>query len=73
MIELENKFHNTSIKVRAQEYNNYYYCISARVYRRADKELCGMSDCCCGGVDRNNTFYPCVDENQKVVLYKFSK
>ena len=45
-ITFTNDFHNTSINLHI--YNDYWV-LSARQARRAREELCGLSDCTCGG------------------------
>lgn len=43
-VELTNGFHHTSVRVRVRD----GWLLSASQRRRATRELCGMSDCCCG-------------------------
>lgn len=45
MITLRNDFHNTEAKVKV---NNGI--ISGSSLKRAEKKLCGMSDCACGNI-----------------------
>ena len=58
MITLENNFHGTTVKVRPRNVSQMdnpsllAFVLSDRQYKRADKALCGMKDCRCGGVDR---------------------
>lgn len=43
MITITNDFHNTEARVRGLE-------LSPATVRRVRRELCGISDCTCGGV-----------------------
>ena len=43
---MHNGFHNTSARVLVEP--RVGARVSARVMRRAGRDLCGMSDCCCG-------------------------
>jgi len=47
-ITLENDFHASSCVVMVDERGR----ISESAYKRANKLLCGVSDCCCGGINR---------------------
>ena len=54
-IEYRNSFHNTSVRVRVddaavcEDGNGLQARLSKSQQRRVERELCGMSDCCCGG------------------------
>ncbi len=54
IITLANDFHGSSVRVRV----DHTGLITPRQYRRADKALCGMSDCCCGGIHRDCSVEP---------------
>ena len=44
-LTLRNDFHNTEATVIVKD-----GVISAGSLKRAEKKLCGMKDCCCGGI-----------------------
>jgi len=46
-ITLRNSFHNTTARVRI--YPDTQTLLTASTVRRLRRELCGMSDCRCGG------------------------
>ena len=45
MVKLSNDFHKTVVRLNTTEGK----ALSQSQIRRARKELCGISDCCCGG------------------------
>ena len=45
-IILSNDFHNTRTEIRSGAYG----FISLRAAKRAERKLCGMADCKCGGM-----------------------
>lgn len=50
-IELENGFHGTSCRVRAEQIQGGRLVINKSQANRARRKLCGMSDCQCGQDD----------------------
>lgn len=46
MITLRNDFHRTSARIRAQPGER----LTSSQWKRAERALCGMSDCCCGTI-----------------------
>ena len=52
---LYNDFHNTSARVRVEkdDYDTIY--LTRSQINRANKKLCGMRDCICGGVYWNQS------------------
>jgi len=54
-ITLTNDFHNTSVNlVVADHEGGDTVKISASQYYRARRELCGITDCCCGGTRKSD-------------------
>jgi hypothetical protein len=50
-IKLENLFHHTSCRVRAEEIQGGVLVINKSQANRASRKLCGMSDCQCAQDD----------------------
>lgn len=55
-ITLRNDFHNTEAVVIPHNLHGREGFLSARQVKRADRKLCGMSDCTCGGITRDVRF-----------------
>ncbi len=71
-LELNNHFHNTTINSVIRKKNIHphgWYEISATTYSRLYRELCGYSDCECGGTYRDK--YKLVKEEQNRGGYKY--
>lgn len=49
LINLENDFHKTKCKVKAEVQEDFIKVSNSSI-ERARKKLCGMDDCSCGGV-----------------------
>lgn len=54
MYTLSNDFHDTRVTVRPANDGT----MTSRQVRRARRELCGMSDCCCGGYLHERGYQP---------------
>ncbi len=54
IITLTNDFHGSAVRVRV----DHTGLLTPRQYKRADKVLCGISDCCCGGIHRDCSVEP---------------
>lgn len=53
ILELNNDFHNTSVKVRAEVLNHGTHCetsLTCFQKQRTRNKLCGISGCKCGGL-----------------------
>ena len=51
-ITLKNNFHNTTARIRVSGETRYGTVeVSASQWARVERKTCGMSDCCCKGVD----------------------
>lgn len=68
-MKLFNDFHNTSCKVRPDSQG----FISEKALKRADKKLCGIDDCCCGGIWRNQNFSRYNDGTYLIKDYEMHK
>jgi len=48
-IKLQNDYHGTEVQINLTDGR-----LSQRQLARADKALCGLTGCCCGGLHRNH-------------------
>lgn len=49
-VEIRNYFHGTRASARPDARNQSHLWLSGRQVKRIRRELCGMADCCCGGL-----------------------
>lgn len=47
LVTLKNDFHNTEVTVRVLRRSTH---LTKYQMRRVNNALCGMADCCCGGI-----------------------
>lgn len=67
-ITLRNDFHGTEYTIHCIHGRlSSGWIISASQAKRADRRLCGMSDCCCGGIHRDARYRALYQSGQGVV------
>lgn len=67
LITLRNDFHNTEVRVRVKGESPWKLSIGQT--RRIDQELCGMTECQCGGIRGPQTVETDGDDVRLYVTY----